>query len=176
MHARPEKHSIFALAALAALVLAPAAMAAGDDVKSGSLRIGISGSFAKQLKSNGVTMTPKAFPIAEGSVNPLTGGGEVGLKGRLRFRHDGEKVIFRQLTATLPGEGKSGYLKGTGRRRFGLPARNPTKLFSLRGGKVTRNGFGARITGTRVKFLPAAAKRINKKLGLHSLRRARAVR
>ena len=52
------------LAAMAALVVAPAAMAAGDEVKSGSYRLGLSSGFAEQLRSSGVKMTPKAFSIA----------------------------------------------------------------------------------------------------------------
>ena len=179
MQARTEKLPVVygiasALAVLAMLPLAPAAMAAGDEVNSGSFRLGLSSGFAEQLKSNGVRMTPKAFSIVDGSINPLTGGGEASLKGSLRFRRDGEKIVFRQLTATLPADGKRGYLKGKGIRRFGLLARNPTKLFSLRGGKVTREGFGARISAIKVRFLPRAAKRVNRKLDLHSLRRARA--
>ena len=162
------------LAAMAALVVAPAAMAAGDEVKSGSYRLGLSSGFAEQLRSSGVKMTPKTFSIAEGSINPLTGGGEVRLKGKLRFKHGGERAVFRRLTAILPADGEGGFLKGQGRRRFGLPADNPTKLFSLQGGNVTRDGFGARIRGIDARFLPKAATRVNRKLSLDSLRRAKA--
>lgn len=177
MPARTEKHLIAACIAMVlatALFLAPPALAAGDDVKSGNFRLGVSSGFADQLSRNGVKMTPRSFAISEGSINPLTGGGDVSLRGKLRFKHGGQKAVFRQLTATLSADGGAGYLKGKGTRRFGLLAKNSTKLFSLRGGKVSRNGFGARIKGVKVRFLPGAAKRVNKKLGLHSLRRAKA--
>jgi hypothetical protein len=162
-----------ALAAGAFLVPAASARGAGDDVKTGNFRFGISGSFNKQLRQNGVKMSPKAFKVSEGTINPLNGAGEVSLTGKLRFRHGTEKIVFRQLTATLPADGEPGYLRGKGRRKFGLLARNATKLFSLRAGKVTRNGFGARVSGVKVRLLRGAAKRVNRKLGLHSLRRAR---
>ncbi len=183
MHARTDKHPLpglialcfaIALAMAAALVVASPAAAAGDDVETGNLRLRISGGFSKQLARNGVKMTPRAFKITEGAINPLTGRGEVDLKGKIRFKQSGDRVDFRQLTATLPGEGESGSLKGKGTRRYGVLADKPTKLFSLKGGKVARDGFGARIRGIKVRFLPKAAKRVNRKLGLDSLRGARA--
>jgi hypothetical protein len=166
--------SLLAVLAVGAFLLPTAsARAAGDDVERGSLRFGISGAFTKQLRQNGVKMSPRAFKISEGAINPLNGAGEVSLRGRLRFRRGAEKIVFRQLTATLPADGEAGYLRGKGRRKFGLLARNPTKLFSLRGGKVARNGFGARVSRVKVRLLRGAAKRVNRKLDLHSLRRAR---
>jgi hypothetical protein len=137
-----------------------AARAAGDPVASGKFRLRVSSSFKKQLARNGVVMKPKAFSIADGELNPLTGAGTLTLKGNLRFRHGKRQVLFRKVTAKLDS---SGFLKGNG-----------VKLFRLTGGKVVRNGFGAEISGIKAKFLPRAARKINRKLGLDSLRRASA--
>ncbi|MDQ2942477.1 MAG: hypothetical protein M3R21_02250 [Candidatus Dormibacteraeota bacterium] len=151
---------VAALPLVAALALAAPAFGAGDPVANGSFHLKLSRSFKHQLRHNGVAMKPKAFSAKGGSIDPITGTGTLTLNGKLRFKHDHKKVIYKTLTATL---GSNGVLKGDG-----------VKLFKLRGGAVTRNGFGADISGVKASFLQAAAKKINKKLGIHSLQRASA--
>lgn len=144
-----------ALAVSAALVSAPAAFSAQDPVSSGNFKLKLSSGFKKQLKSNGVGMKPKKFKITGGDVDPVTGTGTVNLKGKLTFKKGGKKLVYKKLTAKI---GKKGNLKG-----------KAGKVFSLKGGKVTRVGFGASINGIKMKFLKGAAKKINKKLDLDSL-------
>ena len=151
---------LVALLLVAALVFAPTAFGAGDPVASGSFNLKLSRSFKNQLRRNGVAMKPKVFTVEQGSIDPITGTGTLTLKGRLRFKHDHKKVVYNKVTATL---GSNGVLKGGG-----------VKLFKLSGGAVTRNGFGADLSGVKASFLKSAAKKINKKLGLHSLHRASA--
>jgi len=88
-------------------------------------------------------------------VDPVTGTGTVNLKGKLTFKKGSKKVVYKKLTAKI---GSGGYIKG-----------KAGKVFKLKGGTVTRNGFGANVTGVKLSFLKGAAKAINKKLGLHSL-------
>jgi hypothetical protein len=145
---------------LAALVSAPAAIGAGDPVASGSLHLRLSRPFHKQLRSNGVAMKPEAFSVSQGSIDPITGTGTLTLKGKLRFRHGQKKIVYKRVTATL---GSNGFLKGGG-----------VKLFNLRGGTVVRAGFGADVNGVKASFRKGAAKKINRRLGLRSLHRARA--
>ncbi len=151
---------LVALLLVAALVCAPTAFGAGDPVASGSFNLKLSRSFKNQLRRNGVAMKPKVFTVEQGSIDPITGTGTLTLKGKLRFKHDHKKVVYKKVTATL---GSNGVLKGGG-----------VKLFKLSGGAVTRNGFGADLSGVKASFLKSAAKKINKKLGLHSLHRASA--
>ncbi len=151
---------LVALLLVAALVFAPAVLAAADPVASGSFHLKLSRSFHKQLRSNGVAMKPKVFSVEQGSIDPTTGTGSLTLKGKLRFKHGHKKVVYKKVTATL---GPNGFLKGGG-----------VKLFNLRGGTVVRNGFGADVSGIKASFRKGAAKKINKRLGLHSLHRARA--
>ncbi len=151
---------LVALLLVAALVFAPTAFGAGDPVASGSFNLKLSRSFHKQLRRNGVAMKPKVFTVEQGSIDPITGTGTLTLKGKLRFNHDHKKVVYKKVTARL---GSNGVLMGGG-----------IKLFTLRGGTVTRNGFGATVSGVKVKLLKGAAKKINKRLGLHSLHRASA--
>jgi hypothetical protein len=149
-----------ALAILAALLLAPLASGAADPIQSGKLTLKLSSSFKKQLKKNHVSMKPTNFTINGGTLDPATGAGTVNLKGKLTFKKGGKKVVYSKLKATL---GKNGNIKG-----------KAGKVFSLKGGKVTRNGFGANITNVKLKFLKSAAKKINKSLGLHSLKQGNA--
>ncbi|MDQ2939656.1 MAG: hypothetical protein M3R23_03900, partial [Actinomycetota bacterium] len=108
----------------------------------------------------GVAMKLKVVSVKQGSIDPITGTGTLTLKGKLRFKHDHKKVVYKKVTARL---GSNGVLKGGG-----------VKLFDLTGGTVVRNGFGADLSGVKASFRKGAAKKINTKLGLHSLHRARA--
>jgi hypothetical protein len=151
---------LVAVPLVAVLVFAPAALGAGDPVASGSFHLKLSRSFHKQLRSNGVAMKPRVFSVEQGSIDPITGTGSLTLKGKLRFKHGHNKVAYKKVTATL---GPNGFLKGGG-----------VKLFNLTGGTVVRNGFGADVSGVKASFRKGAAKKINKRLGLHSLHRASA--
>jgi hypothetical protein len=159
-HRSRKVGAAIALSLAAALSVTPPALGAGDPVATGTFELKLSRAFKKQLKGNGVTMTPKAFSIKEGEIDPVTGDGTLTLKGKLRFKHDGEKVVYKKVTARL---GSNGVLKGNG-----------VKLFKLSGARVVRNGFGVDISAVKVKFLGGAAKKINRKLDLHSLHKARA--
>jgi hypothetical protein len=144
----------FSVAAL--LAIAPTAFGAGDPVRTGSFQLKLSRAFKKQLTRHGVAITPRSFAIKGGSIDPTTGAGPLTLSGKLRFEHGQKKVIYRHLNATL---GSGGALRS-----------GKTKLFSLHGGSVTRNGFGARIGGVDLKLPKGAARRLRKALDLKVLR------
>ncbi len=147
-----------------ALLSAPTAFSAGDPVASGTFSFKRSSGFKHQLKSNGVKLKPKAFKIqtAGSSVDPITGAGTLRL-GKITFKKGNKKVVYSNAKATLGANGGKGNIKGS-----------TGKLFSLSGGTVARNGFGATVSGVKVKLLKGAAKKINKKLGLHSLHKGSA--
>jgi hypothetical protein len=150
-----QRSSVAVLLLVGVLAFAPAARGAADPVSSGSFNLKLSGAFKDQLRHNGVAMKPKAFTLKEGEVDPVNGTGEVTLKGKLRFKHGQRTVAYKNVTAKL---GDGGVLKGNG-----------TKLFRLRGGSVTRDGFGAEITGVKATLLRSAARKLNRKLRLDSL-------
>jgi hypothetical protein len=151
---------VIAMAMAGALVVSSAAYGAADPVSSGKFTLKLSGGFKNQLKHNGVKMKPTKFTINGGTLDPTTGAGTVNLKGKLTFKKGAKKVVYSKLTAKL---GSKGSLKG-----------KAGKVFSLKGGSVVRDGFGADIKNVKLKFLKSAAKKINKKLGLHSLHQASA--
>ena len=149
-----------ALGSLIALVLClclvTPAHGAGDPVKSGQFQLQLSDDFKRQLAKRGVSVGPKSFAIGQGTIDPITGGGSITLKGRLRFRGQGEKLVFKELNATL---GPAGVLR-SGKKR----------LFGLSGGSVSRQGFGAQIDGVQLRFLRGAARKLKRELGVRGLR------
>jgi hypothetical protein len=150
---------VTAVAMTAALAASPVASGAvnGDPIASSVFKVKLSSAFKKQLRQNGVSMKPKKLKLGKGQsdVVPTTGKADLRL-GKITFKKGGKKVVYGNVKGSLPG-----ILKGTN-----------GKLFRLTKAKVARNGFGANLYGIEVKFLGAAAKKINKKLGLHSLHAA----
>jgi hypothetical protein len=147
----------------AALLMAPMAFGAGDPVSSGTFKLKLSGGFKKQLKKNHVKLKPAKFGLKGGSaLDPTTGAGTLFL-GKVTFKKGGKKYVVKNAKATLGASGGKGKLAGKAKGGVNV------KLFSLKGGTLVRNGFGADLTGVKAKFLKGAAKKINKALGLHSL-------
>jgi hypothetical protein len=142
-----------ALSLSAVLVAAPAASAAGDPVANGSFQLNVSPAFKKQLKHNGVKMTAGSFDVQHGSLDPTSGTGSLTLPPMV-FKRGHKKMSFKGVTATL---GPSGSLNANG-----------AALFSLSGGKVARNNFGASVSGLKVTLVGSAAKKLDRKLGLKS--------
>jgi hypothetical protein len=146
---------VFALAMAGMLMSAQTAVGAGDPIASGTFGLNLSNGFKKQLKQNGVKLLPKKLKIKGGSsLDPTTGVGTIRL-GKITFKKGGKKLVYGNAKAIL---GSKGRISGSG-----------GKLFHLSKGTVARNGFGAIVSGVKVKLLASAAKKINKKLGLHSL-------
>jgi hypothetical protein len=155
----------------AALVSASGASAAGDPVQDGKLALNLTGGFKKALERNGIRLTPRRFDLKPGSslVDPVTGASELRLKGKLLARAHGRRVTATKLKVSLEDQGGTlagpikGVIKG---RRIGL--------FQLRAGPpgkgVTRVDWGARVEGIRARISRRFALKLNRSLGLHSLR------
>jgi hypothetical protein len=141
---------------LALLVTAAPAHAAGDPIANGSLELRVAGAFKKQLKKNHASLSQASLAIEQGTVDPINGEASLKLAGKLRLKHGHRKLSYGNLTATL---GDNGALMS-----------GKTRLFSLSGGSVTRNGFGAQLGGVKLKLGKASARKIDRKLGLRSLR------
>ena len=146
--------AVVVLATALALVPATAASGAGDPVASGAFRLSLDPGFKAQLKANGVKMKPRSPRFKKGSLDPSTGEGKLRLTG-VTFRRGGEKVVYGNLKATID---VGGAIRGSS-----------GKLFNVSRGKVTRHGFGARVSGIRVRMPRSTAQRLNHRLGLGSL-------
>lgn len=154
----PALAALVALALSVGLVASPSASAAADPVASGRFKLRISDGFEARLVRNGVSLNLSKVKFHKGSLDPTSGEGKLEL-GKLLFSRGGKKVVFGRLRAVL---GAGGRVKGSG-----------GKLFDLGRGHVRRNGFGARVSRVRVKLRKSAARKLNRKLGLHSLHRSR---
>jgi hypothetical protein len=143
----------------AALVSAPVALGKvdGDPIATKVFKFKLAGAFKKQLKQNGVKMKPKKVKLTKGDVDPTTGKTDVTL-GKITFKKGNKKVVYKNLTGSMPGTVKS----------------VQDKLFRFSAPKVTRDGFGADLSGIKVKFLKSAAKEINRGLDLDSLHKSSA--
>jgi hypothetical protein len=152
---------VAALTATMALATGPAAFGAdGDPIATSTLSFKLSGGFKAQLKANGVKMTPKKLKISNkgnSDVDPTNGKADLRL-GKITFKKGNKKVVYGNVKGKMPG-----VLKGSS-----------GKLFRLDAATVVRDGFGAKLSGIQVTFLAAAAKKINKKLGLDSLHAGKA--
>jgi hypothetical protein len=150
---------VAALTASVALTSAPAAFGAvdGDPIASSTFTFKLSSGFKKQLKQNGVKMKPKKLKLTKGDVDPTTGAADVRF-GKVTFKKGSKKFVFNNLKGSMPGKVKA----------------NEGAIFKLTAPKVARNGFGADLTGVKVKLLKGAAKKINKALDLHSLHKSTA--
>jgi hypothetical protein len=155
---------VLALTTAVALASVPAAFGAGDPLASGTFSFKQSKGFKKQLKRNHVKLTPKKFKVTPGgsNIDPTTGAGTLKI-GKITFKKGKKKVVYSNVKAILGANGGKGSIKG-----------NQGKIFTTKGGTVTRNGFGANISGVKVKFFGKAAKKINKALKLGSLRAVKA--
>jgi len=143
-----------------ALLSAPAAFGAadGDPIATSTFKFKLKGAFKKQLKKNGVKMKSKGFKVSKklnSDVDPITGKADLRL-GKIVFKKGKNKIVYNSLKGTLPGN---------------VTSSQSGKLFKITKAKVDRNGYGASLTGIKVKFLKGAAKKINRRLDLNSLKK-----
>jgi hypothetical protein len=146
---------VAALTASVALASAPAAFGAvdGDPIGTSTFTFDLSKGFKKKLKANGVKMNG-SVRVVKGDIDPTNGAGDLNFAS-IAFTKAGEKVNFKSVKGSMPGivsSSKGKFLQ------LGVPA------------SVARHGLGADLGAVTVKLTGAAAKQINKTLGLHSLK------
>jgi hypothetical protein len=155
---------IVATALIALLAFAPFASAAPDPVASGKTTITLNGGFTNYLKTFGITVQKisptklkgkaATLTVTGGSLDPLTGLGEVTLGGGLKFKA-GKK--------TAPVKGL--VLNTTKKSLTGKVAGKQMKVASVAGFSFVRNGFGVNLTVKKLKLTGSAASALNKKTG-----------
>jgi hypothetical protein len=146
---------VAALTASVALASAPAAFGAvdGDPIGTSTFTFDLSKGFKKKLQANGVKMNG-TVRVTKGDIDPTTGAGDLTFAS-IAFTKGGEKVNFKSVKGSMPGTVSSSRGKFL---QLGAPA------------SVSRHGVGADLGAVSVKLTGAAAKQINKVLGLHSLK------
>jgi hypothetical protein len=149
-----------AMALAAFAVTAPAAMAHGEDTvefaPGGKVTLSLNGKTKKALKNAGITVSGKSFSITDGDINPIDAStGELTLKGKITFKGNHHKAVFKALELILAGKDKlTGKLKG-----------KTVTIANLKGGTVSRQGLESTdVTGINGTLTKGAAKAVNKVL------------
>ncbi len=151
------------VAMLVGLVWAPGALAASDPIASGTTSLTLNKGLVKKLKKNGVKVLKVSpatlkgrtatLPVTGGSLDPTSGAGAVNHNGGIKFKRGKRSVALRNLvvdTTTSSLTGKVG--------------KTTIKIASVSGVSLTRNGFGANVTISKLKLTGKAAKQLNNKL------------
>ncbi|MFL5907798.1 MAG: hypothetical protein ACJ75Z_09425 [Solirubrobacterales bacterium] len=123
--------------ALAVCLAVPGAAAAGqDELKGGSVDIQLAG-------SHGLKLSPRSLHLAitGGAVDPINGSGTVEVAGRFRIKRGKRTSKVKVTGLTFGADGGAGSIAAkVGKRKVG-------RFGILSGGQVSRDGWGARITG-----------------------------
>jgi hypothetical protein len=139
------------LAMLALLALSSTAMAAPDDLKGGSVVVQLHGTHGLKLKPRSLTI-----PITGGAVDPVDGSGIAQVAGRFKAKRGKGKATVKLVSLTLGANGAPGSFVAKVGKDF------VSGFGKLRGGTVTRAGFGARIENVSLTLAAKGAKALNR--------------
>ncbi|MGE0066458.1 MAG: hypothetical protein AB7T48_03805 [Solirubrobacterales bacterium] len=155
---------ILATALFALLAFAPFASAASDPVGGGNTTLTLNGGWTNYLKTFGIKVQKEGstklsgkkatFTNTGGSVDPLTGLGEVTLGGGLKFKAGKKKAPVKAMV-----------LNTSKKAIFAKVAGKQMKFATVAGWSQVRNGFGVNITVKKLKLTNSAASQLNKKTG-----------
>jgi hypothetical protein len=155
---------ILAAALFALLAFAPFASAAPDPLASGTTTVTLTSSFNKYLKTFGIKMSKVApakvkgskatFTVTGGTLDPLTGLGEVTLGGGLKLKAGKKTSTIKSLVLNTKKKALTGKVGG-----------KKVKIASVSGWSFTRNGFGVNLSVKKLKMTGSGASALNKTLG-----------
>jgi hypothetical protein len=145
-------------------VAAPAVAATTVRVSGGTTTLKLDGKTVKSLKKAGITISASkpaklksnslSLPVSGGSIDPATAKGTLSHKGGLTVKAGKKKVALSAVTLNSS--------KGTFTAKVG---KKSVSFASVKGGKVTRDGFGTTADGYKVAISKAGASALNKALG-----------
>jgi hypothetical protein len=160
---RAPTTSLLVAALLCALVLAPGASAAYDPLASGSATLTLEKPFAAYLNANGIELTATApakrrgqrllLPAQSGEWDPTTGKGTIEAEGAVVFQRERKKVPLREIV-----------IKAKRTPLYAKVGGGQLKVASAQRIATAREGFGARLTATKLALSEKVATRLNKKL------------
>jgi hypothetical protein len=114
-------------------------------------RAGIAVSYNKPARAKGAVVS---FPISGGTIDPATAKGTLKHKGGLTLKAGKRKVA---LTAITLDSSKGQFTAKAGKKTVAFA--------SVKGGKVTREGFATEVAGYKVAISKKGAAALNKALG-----------
>lgn len=127
-----------AAALLALLVLSASALAVQDELKGGSVTMQLVSSHGLKLKPSSATL-----PITGGALDPIDGSGTVRVSGGFKARLAKGKTKVTIVSLTFGTNGAPGAIAA----KIGKGGKIVGGFGMLSGGAVSRDGWGARITG-----------------------------
>jgi len=159
-----------ALAPVAALaVAAPANAATTVELDGGATAIKLAPKAAKALRSAGIRVVLAkparvvrgtiAFPVNGGEIDPATAKGTITHRGGLTFRMGRAKVAVKNPTLNTN--------KRTLTVRVGSRS---LVLATVKGGKVTRDGFDTEVGALKLTLSKKAASALNRAFGIRSIK------
>lgn len=150
-------------------VAAPALAAPTVRLSGGTTTLKLDGKTVKALKKAGITVSASkpgklaggslSFPISGGSIDPATAKGTLDHKGGLTLKMGKTKVALSALTLNSA--------KGTLSAKAG---KKTVAFASVKGGKVTRDGFNTSASGFKVSVSKAGASTLNKAFGVKTFK------
>jgi hypothetical protein len=154
---------IAAALVLACLAGASPAQAAYDPIASGSATLTVDKGFAAYLKANGIALDATAparrqgarltLPVSGGEWDPTIGKGTAESEGSLVFASARKKVPLREIV-----------VKAKRTPLYAKVGGGQLKVATASKATTTRDGFGSKLTATKLKLSAKVATRLNKKL------------
>ena len=135
-----------AIALIACFATSSSALAGPDELKGGSVVIQLQS--GRGLKLSGSLN----LPIAGGAVDPISGAGTVDTSGAIRVRRGKSKTKVKITELTFGANG------GLGSIAAKVGKRKVKRFALLSGGTVTRDGWGAKISGVTARLGSKGAK------------------
>lgn len=154
---------IAAALALACLAGASPAQGAYDPIASGSATLTVDKGFAAYLKANGIALDASApakrqgrkltLPVSGGEWDPTTGKGTAEAEGSIVFQSARKKVPLREIV-----------VKAKRTPLYAKVGGGQLKVATASKATTTRDGFGGKLTATKLALSAKVATRLNKKL------------
>ncbi|MBB4663123.1 hypothetical protein [Conexibacter arvalis] len=167
MHTRFGWHGRLAVAlglTASLAVAAPAVAAPTVSVSGGTTTLRLDGKTVRALRRAGVAVSASkpaklrggtvSFPVSGGSIDPATAKGTLKHRGGLTLKMGRRKLA---LTAITLNSGKGTFTAKAGKKSVAFA--------SVKGGKVSRDGFATSVAGYRVAISKKGAAALNKALG-----------
>jgi hypothetical protein len=138
------------IAAIGLLAATSSAMAGQDQLKGGSVVMQLQGSRGLKLKPSNLTL-----PITGGAIDPVDGSGVAQVTGAFKARRGKGKAKVKITSLTLGANGAQGSISAkVGKDLI-------SRFATLRGGTVSRAGFGAKIENVSASIAGKGAKALN---------------
>jgi hypothetical protein len=132
-----------AITVAACLTVPGTAMAGQDDLKGGSVEIALAG-------SHGLRLSPASLqlPISGGAIDPIDGSGTVAAAGAFKLKRGKRTTKVKIIGLSFGANGGPGSIAAK------VNKRKVRRFAVLSGGSVTRDGWGARISGVTAVLGP----------------------